>query len=132
ADGIDEISTSGYTKVSECRDGTVNTFYLHPADVGLLKSPAGSLQGGSAADNAAIIERVLDGERGAARDVVLLNAGAALFIAGAAKSVEDGMLRASRAIDRKDARRTLDQLVSISLGDEAVIGTRREGGIKNW
>src|SRR3954464_609288 len=118
SDGIDEISTSGYTKISECRDGAVNTFYLHPADVGLPKASPESLRGGNAHENARIIDAVLDGERGAARDIVLLNAGAALFIAGEARSVEDGMLRASRAIDRKDARHTLDRLVSVSTAEE--------------
>jgi anthranilate phosphoribosyltransferase len=118
ADGIDEISTTGYTKISECRDGAVNTFYLHPADVGLPKAAAGALKGATARDNAHIIEGVLAGERGAARDVVLLNAGAALFIAGAASSVEDGILHALRAIDRGDAKRTLGRLVSISTAGE--------------
>src|SRR5881394_450204 len=112
ADGIDELTTTGYTKISECRDGAVNTFYLHPSDVGLPKAPAGALQGGDAHENARIIERVLGGERGPARDVVLLNAGATLFIAGAAASVDDGIVKASRAIDRGDARRILDRLVS--------------------
>jgi anthranilate phosphoribosyltransferase len=122
ADGIDEISTTGYTKVSECRDGAVNTFYLHPSDVGLPKTTAAALKGGNAHENARIIEGVLDGARGAARDIVLLNAGASLFIAGEAKSVEEGILLASRAIDRKDARRTLDQLVSISTAEEFAAG----------
>ena len=122
ADGIDELSTTGYTKVSECRGGSVNTFYLHPADVGLPKAAPGSLTGGDAHENARIIERVLAGERGAARDVVLLNAGAALFIAGVAASVEDGILHASRAIDRGDAKRTLEQLVSISTAGELAAG----------
>src|SRR5262249_39158198 len=75
ADGIDELTTTGYTKISECRDGSVNTFYLHPADVGLPKSPAGALVGGDAQDNGGIIRSVLEGARGPARDVVLLNAG---------------------------------------------------------
>jgi anthranilate phosphoribosyltransferase len=119
ADGIDEISTAGYTKVSECRNGTVNTFYLHPADVGLPKTASGALLGAAPQDNARIIQRVLAGERGAARDVVLLNAGAALFIAGVASSVEDGILHASRAIDRGDAKRTLEQLVAISTAGES-------------
>src|SRR4051812_25663840 len=118
ADGIDELSTTGYTKVSECRNGAVNTFYLHPADVGLPKAAAGSLKGGDAHENARIIERVLAGERGAARDVVLLNAGAGLLISGEAASVSEGILMASRAIDRGDARRTLDQLAKISTADE--------------
>src|SRR5438105_13456917 len=122
SDGIDEISTTGYTKVSECRDGAVNTFYLHPTDVGLPKAAAGALKGATAHDNAKIIERVLGGDRGPARDVVLLNAGAALFIAGAAASVEDGILHASRAIDRGDAKRTLAQLVSISTAEEFAAG----------
>src|SRR5512144_2443983 len=74
SDGLDEISTTGYTKVSECREGAVNTFYLHPADVGLPKAAPGALSGGDAAQNAALLRRVLEGERGAPRDVVLLNA----------------------------------------------------------
>src|SRR3954471_21792632 len=117
ADGIDELTTAGYTKVSECRAGSVNTFYLHPADVGLPKAPPGSLQGGDAHDNARIIEAVLNGVRGPARDVVLLNSGASLFIAGAAPSVSQGILIASRAIDRGDAKRTLERLVTLSTAD---------------
>ena len=122
ADGIDEISTTGYTKVSECRGGVVNTFYLHPSDVGLPKAVPAALKGASAHDNARVIERILAGERGPARDVVLFNAGAALFIAGAAASVEDGILHASRAIDRGDAARTLAQLVSLSAAEELATG----------
>lgn len=122
ADGIDEISTTGYTKISEGHNGSVNTFYLHPADVGLPKAAPAALRGASAHENAGIIERVLAGQRGAPRDVVLLNAGASLFIAGAASSVEDGILHASRAIDRGDARRTLDQMVSISTAEEFAPG----------
>ncbi len=64
ADGIDEISTTGYTKVSECRDGAVKTFYLHPADVGLPKASPAELRGGDVEANAAIVRRVLAGERG--------------------------------------------------------------------
>src|SRR6184192_205249 len=89
ADGIDEISTTGYTKVSECRDEAVNTFYVHPSDFGIPKSDSAALKGGNAHENAKIIERILGGERGAPRDVVLLNAGAALFIAGETASVGD-------------------------------------------
>jgi anthranilate phosphoribosyltransferase len=122
ADGIDELTTSGYTKISECRDGAVNTFYLHPADVGLPKAPSGALAGGDAHENARIIEGVLSGVRGPARDVVLLNAGAALFVAGAAASVENGILRASRAIDRGQAKRRLEALVSISTAEEFAAG----------
>jgi anthranilate phosphoribosyltransferase len=122
ADGIDEISTTGYTKVSECRDGSVNTFYLHPADVGVPKAPPGALKGGDAHENAAIIQSVLAGARGAARDVVVLNAGAALFIAGAARSVIDGVARASQALDRGEAARTLERMVKVSTTEDVVAG----------
>jgi anthranilate phosphoribosyltransferase len=114
ADGLDEISTTGYTKVSECHDGAVRTFYLHPSDVGLTKAAPGALRGGSASDNARIITDVLDGRPGAARDVVVLNAGAALFVAGEAASIRDGMVRAAAAIDEGRATATLARLVEVS------------------
>jgi len=122
ADGIDEISTTGYTKISECRDGHVNTFYLHPADVGLPKATVASLKGGDAHTNARIIEGILAGQRSPARDIVLMNAGASLFIAGQTTTVEEGILLASRALDRGDARRILSQLVSISTAEEFAPG----------
>ena len=118
ADGIDEISTTGYTKVSECRNGAVNTFYLHPTDVGLPKAPSDALKGGDATENASIVESILAGGRGPARDVVLLNAGASLFIAGAAGSIVEGIAGAARAIDGGDAKRTLERMVSLSRAEE--------------
>jgi anthranilate phosphoribosyltransferase len=122
ADGIDEISTAGYTKVSECRGGSVNTFYLHPGDVGLPKASPAALKGGDARENARIIGRILAGERGAPRDVVLLNAGAALLIAGEAASVDEGLVRASQAVDQGDARRTLETLIAVSTSGEFAAG----------
>lgn len=110
ADGLDEISTTGYTKVSECRDGAVNTFYVHPSDFGVPKAAGKDLAGGDAPENAAIIRRVLDGEQGPARDIVLLNAGAALFVAGRAASIADGIVLAALAIDDGRARATLDAM----------------------
>lgn len=122
ADGLDEISTVGYTKISECRDGAVRTFYLHPSDVGLRKAVPSALAGGNAADNAAIIDRILDGDPGPARDVVVFNAGAALLVAGAVDSLAAGMRLAGRAIDLGDARLTLDAMASISTADEMTQG----------
>jgi len=119
ADGIDEISTCGHTKVSECRAGAVSTFYLHPGDVGLKKAVPEALKGDTALENARIIARVLDGNRGPARDVVLFNAGAALFIADEASSIEDGIARAGEAIDSGRARATLDALVRASTAERA-------------
>jgi anthranilate phosphoribosyltransferase len=110
ADGIDEISTTGYTKVSECRDGAVHTFYVHPADFGLPKASPADLAGGDAAENAAIVRAVLAGARGPARDVVLLNAGAALLVAGRVASVREGIRQAADAIDAGTAAATLDRM----------------------
>jgi anthranilate phosphoribosyltransferase len=114
ADGLDEISTTGYTKVSEARDGCVRTFYVHPADFGLAKAAPADLAGGDAAANADRVRRILGGERGPARDIVLLNAGAALLIAGAVESVGDGILRAAAAIDDGDAGTSLEALTRVS------------------
>jgi anthranilate phosphoribosyltransferase len=120
ADGLDEISTTGYTKVSECRDGTVKTFYVHPSDVGIAKASVEDLKGGDAAANAAIVRRVLEGEHGAPRDVVVLNAGAALFVAGRAASVGDGTAMAALAIDDGRASATLDAMARASQVEGAL------------
>jgi anthranilate phosphoribosyltransferase len=110
ADGIDEISTTGHTKVTECRDGSVHTFYIHPSDFGIPKAMPADLLGGDAAENAAIIRRVLEGRTGAPRDVVLLNAGAALFVAGRVESVAAGIRDSASAIDSGAAGATLDSM----------------------
>ena len=114
ADGLDEISTTGYTKVSECRDGAVNTFYLHPSDVGLPKAAPEALRGGDAAENAGIARGVLSGAPGPARDIVLLNAGASLLIAGAAPTLADGIRRSAEALDSGAAGHVLERLTQLS------------------
>ena len=114
ADGFDELSTTGHTKVSECRNGTVQTFYVHPADYGLPKSSIEALKGGDAAQNAQRIREVLDGVQGPARNIVLLNAGAALFIAGRADSVNAGIAHAAEAIDSGNAKAMLGHLAQVS------------------
>ena len=114
ADGLDEISTTGYTKVSECRDGTVNTFYVHPADFGLAKSSSSQLRGGDAAANAAIARRVLGGEPGAARDIVLLNAAASLLIADRVATIAEGIGQAAAVLDNGKAAEALDRLITVS------------------
>ena len=120
AGGIDEISTTGHTKVSECRDGAVHTFFIHPAQFGLAKAAPADLQGGDAAENAAIIRQVFDGGRSPARDIVLFNAGAALFVAGRSSSVSEGIARAAAAIDSGSARETLDRMVQSSRAEVVV------------
>ncbi len=114
ADGLDEISTTGYTKVSECREGAVNTFYLHPGDVGLAKSAPETLRGGDAADNAVIARAVLAGQAGGPRDIVLLNAGASLLIAGKVATIPEGIAMAADAVDTGRAAAALEKLVELS------------------
>ena len=114
ADGIDEMSTTGHTKVSECRNGAVSTFYVHPSDFGIPKAAREDLRGGDAGANAAILHDVLAGGKGPRRDVVLLNAGASLFVGGKAVSVREGIERAAQAIDSGAARSKLDAMISAS------------------
>ena len=114
ADGLDELSTTGYTKVSESRGDSVQTFYVHPADFGLAKASPESLKGGDAAKNAAIVRAVVSGEAGPQRDVVLLNAGAALFVAGQAETVKAGIGKAAAAIDSGSAKTVLEKLTAVS------------------
>ncbi len=110
AGGLDEISTIGHSKVSELRNGTVNTFYVHPADAGLPTTSVEALRGGSAADNASIIERLVAGDAGPRRDIALLNAGAGLFVAGVASSLGDGVALAAETIDDGRAAAVLARL----------------------
>lgn len=119
ADGFDELSTTGHTKVSECRGGTVQTFYVHPSDYGLPKTSVDALRGGDAPQNAQRTREVLDGTPGPARTVVLLNAGAALFVSGRAASVQSGIAEAGEAIDSGKARDVLARLVHVSNEERA-------------
>jgi anthranilate phosphoribosyltransferase len=119
ADGIDEISTTGYTKVSECRAGAVNTFYVHPTDFGLTKAASADLKGGDAAENAAIVRDVLAGTRGARRDVVLLNAGVALFVAGRVDTIREGIAAAAAAVDAGAALERLEKMAQSSHAEPA-------------
>jgi anthranilate phosphoribosyltransferase len=114
AGGIDEISTTGHTKVSECRDGAVHTFFIHPSEFGITTAIPADLRGGDAGENASIIRRVLEGRAGAARDIVVFNAGAALHVAGRVASVREGIDAAAAAIDSGAARNTLDRMAQAS------------------
>ena len=114
ADGLDEISTTGYTKVSECRGGSVNTFYVHPSDFQLAKAAPEALRGGEASENADIAKRILAGEGGPTRDIVLLNAGVSLLIAEQVATVPEGVQRSAEAIDSGAASAVLERLVALS------------------
>lgn len=100
--------------MSECREGAVNTFYVHPSDYGLRRARVEDLQGGDVARNADIARAVLSGEPGARRDVVLLNAAAALLVAGAVPTVREGLAAAAAAIDSGRAAGVLARMAAIS------------------
>lgn len=120
ADGLDEVSTTGYTKVSEVKDGAVNTFYVHPHDFKLPKAGPETLRGGDAAANATITRNVLSGKPGPAREIVLLNAGISLLVAGEVPNVGEGIDRAAAAIDSGAASATLEKLAAVSQMGAAV------------
>jgi anthranilate phosphoribosyltransferase len=114
SDGLDEITTTGPTRVSELKDGAIRTFEVKPADVGLATTTLAALKGGDANVNAEAIRDVLAGEHGAFRDIVLINAAAALIVGGKVASLPEGVERAARAIDGGAATRALDRLVAVT------------------
>lgn len=110
-DNMDEITLSTETVVSELRDGEVRTFEISPEQFGMKRVPLSELQGGSAAENAKITKAILSGEKGPKRDIVLLNAGASLYIGGLADDIETGIKLAEEAIDSGKALEVLQKLV---------------------
>jgi anthranilate phosphoribosyltransferase len=114
-DGLDEISISGPTQIAVLDNGTVTTGELTPEDAGLGRSPLAEITGGNAAHNARALRHLLEaGTPGAYRDIVLLNAGAALMVAGVAKDVKDGVAKAAQALDSGAARAKLEALITAS------------------
>lgn len=114
-DNMDEITLTGATTVSEIRDGAVTTFTITPEQFGMKRVSLEKLRGGSGGENAKITRAILDGtERGAKRDIVLLNAGATLYVGGVAESMEAGVKLAAEAIDSGAAARKLKELVRVS------------------
>jgi anthranilate phosphoribosyltransferase len=109
-DGLDELSIFAPTHVAELADGAVREFDLDPAKLGLGGRDRDGVAGGTAAENAAKIRAILAGEKGPARDIVVLNTGAALVVGGAAATLEEGMERASKALDNGAAAAKLDEL----------------------
>ena len=110
-DGLDEMSVCAPTRVTELKDGMIRTADVDPADFFSETAPAGSLAGGSVADNARITRGILSGKKGPARNVVLLNAAAALMAASMAKDYQEGIFLAEKSIDSGAAEDKLDQLI---------------------
>jgi len=115
-DGLDEITVTGKTRVSELRDGEVNTYELNPADYGITPAKPEDLQGGDAEENARITRDILEGENGPRRQIVALNAGAALVAVGKAASFAEGLALAEEAIDSGAAREKLSAVRRFTNG----------------
>jgi anthranilate phosphoribosyltransferase len=122
-DGLDEITLSGPTLVAELRDGRIAEYEVAPEDFGIAVSELDAIRVDGPAASRAMVLAVLDGEPGPARDIVLLNAGAALYAADVAPTIADGVARARAAIDGGGARARLERHVAVSqrLASEARI-----------
>lgn len=114
SDGLDEITTTGTTQVAALKDGKITEFTVTPSDAGLPLAKPEDLKGGTPDENAAALRAVLGGESGAYRDIVLINAGAALVVAGKAADLREGAALAAQAIDSGAAEATLAKLVEVS------------------
>ena len=113
-DGLDEITITGASKVAEVRNGQVHVYEVTPEDFGLKRAPLEEIAGGDAQQNAAIIRNILDGERSPRRDVVLLNAAAALVAAGHADHIGEAVPLAAYSLDSGHARQRLQLLVEFT------------------
>jgi anthranilate phosphoribosyltransferase len=113
-DGLDEISTAGPTAVAELRGGRIELGTWHPEDVGLPRHPVEALRGGDVEANVQICRRVLDGVPGAARDAVMLNAGAALYVAGAVDDLWKGVQEARLLLESGQVRSKLAEIVEFT------------------
>jgi len=109
-DGLDEITITDRTRVAEFRDGRVEDYFIHPSDFGLAIGKREDLTGGDAKENAVITVDVLKGQQGPRRDIVLLNAAAALAASGKAKDLKEGITLAAASIDSGAAMNKLEQL----------------------
>jgi len=114
SDGLDEITTAGTTAVAELKDGRVRSFEISPEDAGLKTAKPEALRGGDAEHNAKALLAVLQGKPGAFRDVSVLNAAAALIVAGKAQDLKDGAALAAKSIDSGEAEGRLDRLIAVS------------------
>ncbi len=113
-DGLDEITTTTTTRVSELVNGGVKTYTLEPTEFGIPRADAASLVGGTPMENAEITQNILNGEKGARRDIVVLNAAAAIVAGGKAENLETGLELAREAINSGKALEKLERLKAVS------------------
>ena len=126
-DGLDELTTTGPSRVFQLRNGTVEDFELDPRDLGLPRARADALKGGAPPENAALLIQILKGETGPRRDVVLLNAAAAVLAAGRADDWPQAIEVARESLDSGRARQVLDRLVEISNAPSPAGGSQGRG-----
>jgi anthranilate phosphoribosyltransferase len=119
SDGLDEITTAGATSVAELKGGKIRTFEVTPEDAGLQRVKPDVLRGGDADHNAKALLDVLKGKKGPYREVSVLNAAAALIVAGKAGDLKEGAALAAKAIDSGEAEGRLDRLIAVSCAVEA-------------
>jgi anthranilate phosphoribosyltransferase len=112
ADGLDEFSVSGATRVVELSEGSIDEYDVTPEEVGLAAHPDGAVGAGTPDENAAVLRRVLDGADGPERGLAVMNAGAAIYVSGAAGSLEEGARRAEESIDSGAAGEVVDRFVA--------------------
>ena len=113
-DGLDEISIGAPTQVAELHNGSVSVYRVEPADFGMTTADLSGIAAADAADSLRLINSVLDGEAGPARDIVVLNAGAAIYVAGLAGTLAEGVTQAAMVIESGKAKQTLQSLVDVS------------------
>ncbi len=118
-EGLDELTTTGSSRVLALSDGAITEFSIDPTDYGLALATADDLRGGAPEENALVVRRVLAGEQGPHRDIVLLNAGAGLVVAGHAGDVGAGIEMAAASIDDGHAQARLDALIRVSQAHAA-------------
>ena len=123
-DGLDEITITGKTFVAELRDGEVTASTIEPGDVGLSEAPMSAISGGGPEENARLVREILSGAPGPRRDIVLFNAGAAVYVAGKAGSLAEGVEAARAAIDDGRALAKLEGLTSFGKTDESPLESR--------
>lgn len=114
SDGLDEVTITGPSKITELSQGEVRTYIVTPEDLGLHRASLGEIQGGDARQNSSIILEVLRGGRGPRRDIVLLNAAAALMVSGRANDLKEGVVAAAESIDSGRAIAKLERLIEFT------------------
>ncbi|GAH25391.1 unnamed protein product [marine sediment metagenome] len=113
-DGLDEISISGRTRITQLKENKINTYYVEPEDFGIKRACLDEIRGGTRQENARIFKDILEGAKGPKREIVLINAAACLVAADPAKDLEQGIQIAANSIDSGRAKKKLEALIDFT------------------